>query len=365
MGGREAARVLAYGAGARTKNGITNAMPITVETVRNEMIAEAITKLFATRPEATEDEKLEAAMEHIWPASGRGVRERDRGAYNRDADALFAIAEGRMTTDIRTQINCDEQYQEAKANRCVISFLEIIRAKCAAGTTNAQANREALQAKLRALYMGPKLDAYSDFKNAFIKSINSLRKCIDPADFNEAEYIGKFLYKLDQDLLGDPYYKWIGPEASHLKAANSLESIYQLVDEIHDAKRTSFMMTKRPKADTTNDTSQAKVGEADVLFAETRMRKSKGGSNNGNNNNSSNSSNTNGSSGSSNSGSSTIANDTKSKKKGICEFYKPGALSSCKYGDKCNRTHILDQETYNKRKALQDQMEKLVESINK
>ncbi len=48
--------MLAFGAGARTKNRIT--MPITVETVRNEMIAEAITKLFANKPETTEDENI-------------------------------------------------------------------------------------------------------------------------------------------------------------------------------------------------------------------------------------------------------------------------------------------------------------------
>ncbi len=347
MTGREATKVIAYGPGARTKNGITNAAPITIEAVRQEIIDETIAKLFNEDQDVSEAEKLEKAKEHIWPAASRGVREKDRGAFNRDADALFAYAEGRMNPDIRMILNTDENYQEAKSNRCVIGFLENLRAKCAVGTTNAQANREALETKLRGLYMEGKLESYPEFKNSFIRIVNSLRKCIEPGDFNEGEYILKFLSKIDQDIFGEPTYKRVGPaDQVTIRNANTLEGIFQAVDEIFDAKKTVHLMTKRLKSEHSSDVSQAKPQEVNALLAEAnpaRMRKAKAGNNGGDNKNST---------------------PAKNSKK-ICNFYKPGEASSCKFGDKCNRTHIQSVEVYKEHKALREQLAKFNESILK
>ncbi len=374
--GLEATRVIAFGAGARTKGGITNAEPITIEEFRTELIAETVEKLFGADQEMSAHEKIEVAKEHIWPTAGRGVRERDRGNYNKDADAIFAFAEGKMSVDVRTIINTDETYAQAKADRCVVGFLEALRAKCAVGTTNAQANREALEIRLRSLFMDNNLNAYVDYKNNFIKIVNSLKKCIDQTEFNEEEYISKFLAKLDQAIFGEPYYKRVGPEPSILKEPTTMEEMFKKIDDIYDAKKTTFIMTKRPKTEANADGSNAKSHEANVFLSEDRTRKTNnnhnsqsGNSNGGKSNNSSGGGNSNNNGGNHDNNASSNANNNKKgakdkseKKTGICDFYIPGNKTSCRYGESCKKIHIEDMETYNKRKALLDQLKKLTEN---
>jgi len=270
--GLEATRIIAFGAGARTKGGFTNARPITIEELRLELIAETVEQLYANL-DLTDLEKIELAKERLWPTDSKGVRERDRGNYNKDADTIFAYAEGKMSVDVRTMVNTDELYSQAKADRCVVGFLEALRAKCAIGTTNIQANREALEARLRVLYMEANLNSYVEYKNNYIKIVNSLKKCIEPSEFNEEEFINKFLARLDQSVFGDPFYKRIGPEASHLKIPTTMEAMYQKIDEIYDAKKTTYMMTKRPKLEAGSDVTSAKGHEANVFLSEDRPRK--------------------------------------------------------------------------------------------
>lgn len=404
MSGLEATRIIAFGAGARSKAGITNAMPITIEDLRNEQIADTVEQLYGANHDMPMHEKIELAKERLWPADAKGVRERDRGNYNKDADAIFAYAEGKMSVDVRTLVNTDEAYSQAKADRCVVGFLEALRAKCAIGTTNVQANREALEARLRTLFMEDNLNAYVDYKNNFIKIVNSLKKCIDPMEFNEEEFINKFLAKLDQSIFGEPYYKRVGPEASHLKEPVTMEAMYQKIDEIYDAKKTTFIMTKRPKTEANSDAASAKGHEANVFLSEDRPRKhnnnaSFGGGNSGNSKNhnsfgggNSGSSKSHNPSGSGNSGSSKnhgsfgsgtysnsngnhdnngsgsannnnkkVAKEKSEKKNAVCDFYIPGNKGSCRYGDTCKKTHVEDLDYYNRRKALLDQLKKLNE----
>ncbi len=331
MTGAEARTIIAYGAGARSKSGSTNPNPITIEQNRLEMIAEEVARL--NDPELTPAEANEKAKLNLWPAESKGIREKDRAAFHQNADALFAYAENRMAIDIRSLLNSDERYQQAKALRCVVGFIESIRAKCAVGTNNAQANREALEAQLRVLQMEGKLDAYLEFKNKFLKVINSLRKCIDPAEWNEEEYVNRFLAKLDQHIFFRIHYFKIGPEPHYIKGAISMDAALKHVDTIYDALKTSAIMSKRYKDASEGAEKSDKSDEFNVFYSEEKKRKQ-----------------------------APSDQDPQAKKpKVVCPFYRPGDKSSCKFGDKCNRIH-MDSDSLSKLKALKEQIKKIMDS---
>ncbi len=240
MTGLEAKHIIAFGPGARTRDGVTNAVSISVEQVRMELIQEAAKEIPGAM---SEDAKENLAKAKLWPVEEKSIRERDRGNFNKEVDALFAYAENRMAQDIRSILDSDETYQRAKANRCVVGFLETLRAKCAVGINNAQANREAIERQLRELKMENKLESYLDYKQKFMKLTNSLRKCIDVNDWNEEDMANKFLSKLDQNIFMNIFYQKIGPENSCIKGANTIDTALKYADVIYDALKTANIMT--------------------------------------------------------------------------------------------------------------------------
>ncbi len=62
-----------------------------------------------------------------------------------------------MAADVKSLLNSHETYQKAKAQRCLVGFIETIRAKSAVGINKAQANRQALETQLRNLKMATKV----------------------------------------------------------------------------------------------------------------------------------------------------------------------------------------------------------------
>lgn len=346
MTGLEAKNIIAFGIGGRTRGGITNTTPITIQQARNELIAEAISEIDGNK---TDEEKEKIAKAQLWPTSEKGIREKDRGIYNRDADALIAHAENRMAADVKSLLNSDETYQKAKAQRCLVGFIETIRAKSAIGINNAQANRQALENQLRNLKMAPKLDAYLDYKQKFLKIINNLRKVIDSEDWNEEKFVAKFLCHLDQTLFHNVYYNRIGPEESYIKGPKTIETIMKATDVIYDAVKTTQMMTGSTSDHKSDKEEDTVTPEANSFFTTTDnesgnkrkankmsqdSRKDKGEDNH-------------------------EKKPKTSPSPTICKFWKPDKKSSCRFGDKCNNVHLAAKEL-TEWKDMQDKMNKIL-----
>ncbi len=377
----DAPNLIAYGPGARSKNGSTNQQAVSVAEIREELIQSAIIQfdenpIFANK---TYEEKVKFATDKIWPPATAGARERERNEYNLQAHAIFAYAESLMTKDMRTLMNQYEPYSIAKSKRCVIGYIEAIRTKCANGTENKEINREHIEKAIKDLRMGNSLDSYIEFKSKFTRLINNLRKCTDGQVFDESLYVSKFLARLDQNLFDKVYMKRCAYFNNEIKAIKTLDEVYRVSGKMYDSIRmfcsevavvdqaaAKSQKTESGQTATTTDNDNANI------FAYDHSKKAKpnnaknGGNNNSNNskqNNNNNSSKADNSKKNNKNSAKPKNAKTQEKKQKICSFYDPDDPSKCKYGDKCNKTHLEDKDLWAEFKKMNEERSKFFSKL--
>ncbi len=366
----DAPNLIAYGPGARSRNGTTNQYAITVAEVRDELIQSAISKFEETPNFANKspEEKIKFATDKIWPPATAGARERERNEFNLQAHAIFAYAESLMTRDIRTLMNQYEMYSTAKSKKCVIGYLEAIRTKCANGTDNKEINRDNIEKAIKNLRMGDTLDSYIEYKSKFTRLISNLKKCTDANSFNESLYVSKFLARLDQDLFDKVYMKRCAYSNNEVKAIKTLDEVYKFSEEMFNSIRmfrseaiVNEEVTSKSQKNGDGQSATTVDREDANIFAYDHSKKAKqsnvmnGG--NSNNNKTKNNGKPDNSKKNKNNAKPKNAKATEKKQK-ICSFYDPDEPSRCKYGDKCNKIHLEDKELWAEFKKMNEERSK-------